>query len=270
MYTCEFCNKQYSSISNINHHKKTARFCIDIQEKLNSNINSQCVVCEFCKKKYSTKYNYEQHKHVCKHKITHDNYNNLIKEKEELEQKLLDAQEQIKKLSENPHTINNSISNSNNTNNYNINFNLQFEKLPEFMIENVKESLLASINVNSIKGGEEKYINDFVDGIKKFIIVKDLARNKVVTKEKGKQCKTTSNKVIEKSFKFIKEEQDLLLDKVREEIPTFTGSNIKENCKINIMVNKIRDINTDIEKDKSNSFMNTIANKLTKEGIMIE
>jgi hypothetical protein len=134
----------------------------------------------------------------------------------------------------------------------------------------VKDSLLKNIDVNSIKGGEQQYINDFVDGIKKFVIVKDFARGKLITKnEEGKECKTTSNKVVQKSLTFIKNEQNNIIDQVQQNMPEFDGTNVIENGKINVMVNTIKQVHRDIEKEKTNEFVNTIANKLTKEGILI-
>ena len=131
-------------------------------------------------------------------------------------------------------------------------------------------SLLKNIDVNSIKGGEQQYINDFVDGIKKFVIVKDLARGKLITKnEEGKECKTTSNKVVQKSLTFIKNEQNNIIDQVQQNMPEFDGTNVIENGKINVMVNTIKQVHRDMEKEKTNEFVNTIANKLTKEGILI-
>ena len=35
-FICEYCNKSYSSLSNLNYHRKTAKFCI---EKRNSEKN---------------------------------------------------------------------------------------------------------------------------------------------------------------------------------------------------------------------------------------
>ena len=63
-FKCEFCNKDYKNISNLNNHKKTAQFCIKIQNG-NSNINSN-FNCEFCNKKLSSKFRLNSHKLICK------------------------------------------------------------------------------------------------------------------------------------------------------------------------------------------------------------
>ena len=63
-FKCEFCNKDYKNISNLNNHQKTAQFCIKIQNG-NSNINSN-FNCEFCNKKLSSKFRLNSHKLICK------------------------------------------------------------------------------------------------------------------------------------------------------------------------------------------------------------
>jgi hypothetical protein len=168
--------------------------------------------------------------------------NKLIEEIDVLKKNNLSLKKENKKLKTNTketNTTNNTTNNITN-NSYNINFNVEFDKLPEFIEENVKDSLLKNIDVNSIKGGEQQYINDFVDGIKKFVIVKDLARGKLITKnEEGKECKTTSNKVVQKSLTFIKNEQNNIIDQVQQNMPEFDGTNVIENGKIIIGIRNV-------------------------------
>ncbi len=67
-YSCEFCNKSFSSTSNLNTHLKTNKKCIEIRLK-NSNkedIKIECFECEFCKKIFSKKYNLNTHLKTCK------------------------------------------------------------------------------------------------------------------------------------------------------------------------------------------------------------
>jgi hypothetical protein len=83
-YLCEFCNKQYTSISNLKHHQKTAKFCLDIQSTL-----SKTYKCEFCSKTFDTNKYLKQHlQNYCKiHKIYIEN-ENLKNENIELKNKL--------------------------------------------------------------------------------------------------------------------------------------------------------------------------------------
>ena len=79
---CEFCNKSFSSTSNLNTHLKTNKKCIEIRLK-NSNkqdIKIECFECEFCKKIFSKKYNLNTHLKTCKVK-------NFIQEENHLQNK---------------------------------------------------------------------------------------------------------------------------------------------------------------------------------------
>ena len=271
MFECDFCKKKYTSVSSLNLHQKTAKFCIKLQQQTGINIDAKTIECEYCNKTFLVKQSLEIHMKSCKnkdYKKSIDLENECIQLKKTIE-KLQEENKKLLELSKSSTTTNNTTNNITN-NNYNIKFSVEFDKMPQFIKENVKESLLANIDINSIKGGEQQYINDFVDGIKKFVIVKDIARGKLITKdEEGNECKTTSNKVVQKSLNFIKDEQETLIEQVQQDMPEFDGTNVKENGRINGMVNTIKQVHRDIEKDKINDFVNTIANKLTKEGILI-
>ena len=67
-YTCEYCNKQFNSISNINYHKKTARYCLDIQNK--NNIITEHIIyeCNICNKQFNRNSIFESHFLKCKQK----------------------------------------------------------------------------------------------------------------------------------------------------------------------------------------------------------
>jgi hypothetical protein len=60
VYKCEYCNKEYSNYSNLKHHKKTAKFCLNIQQ------NPPELKCEYCDKSFSLKKYLKQHINHCK------------------------------------------------------------------------------------------------------------------------------------------------------------------------------------------------------------
>lgn len=62
-YVCDFCLNSYSSLSSLNYHKKTAKFCTELQQKGNP-----IKRCAHCKKDYATKQNLQNHLLVCKQK----------------------------------------------------------------------------------------------------------------------------------------------------------------------------------------------------------
>lgn len=268
MFECDFCNKELSSFSSLNLHQKTNKKCLEIQQSQVNNTNKKTYTCEHCNKIFLAKHHLERHNNGCKYKhVKAENECNQLKEEiEKLKQENKTLKDQVDKIKKELNILKNKQA----RNNYNIKFKHEFDKLLMFTKENVKSSLLTHLNSNSIKGGEERYINDFVDGIKKFIIVKDLARCKVIIKdEQGKEYKTTSNKVVQRSLIFIKEEQYILLEQVKQSLPDFDGTNIIENGKINMAINSIIRLQFDVEKEKTNITVNDIANKLTKEGIII-
>ncbi len=60
-FVCEFCNNTYQTISNLNHHKKTAKFCIDLQNNTNNVFK-----CKECKKEFTMQKYLNQHLSHCK------------------------------------------------------------------------------------------------------------------------------------------------------------------------------------------------------------
>jgi hypothetical protein len=74
---CEFCQKEYKTISSLNHHMKTAKFCLKIQNK---EIIIKEYKCEFCNYIFKNKRNLQTHITICKHKSIFER-ENKIKEK---------------------------------------------------------------------------------------------------------------------------------------------------------------------------------------------
>lgn len=70
-FTCIFCNKNFTSSSNLNTHKKYAKYCLEIQKK---ELEFQC---EFCLKKFNRRDVLNQHLPKCKTKEKFENQNIL-------------------------------------------------------------------------------------------------------------------------------------------------------------------------------------------------
>lgn len=62
-HTCEYCDKQFSSKSSLNHHIKTAKICINSRQTNDSGITTQ--KCDFCKKEFHRKDNLTSHLKIC-------------------------------------------------------------------------------------------------------------------------------------------------------------------------------------------------------------
>ena len=59
---CEYCNKIFSSQSNLNNHKKHAKYCLKIQGK-----DAKNYTCNFCEKDFTSNRNLQEHN--CKKEI---------------------------------------------------------------------------------------------------------------------------------------------------------------------------------------------------------
>ena len=60
MNKCQYCEKLFSTISNLNTHQKTAKYCMNIR----NNIIIEEYKC-YCEKKFNCKKNYTRHKKTC-------------------------------------------------------------------------------------------------------------------------------------------------------------------------------------------------------------
>ena len=80
---CEYCKKSFSTLSSLNYHKKTAKFCLDIQGK----VNDTCK-CIYCGKICTTNQNVIEHHKICKKKKEN--------EQKEIEKKLKRKKERKK------------------------------------------------------------------------------------------------------------------------------------------------------------------------------
>ena len=201
---CEFCNKSFSSTSNLNSHLKTNKKCIEIR-LINNNNNKQdieieCFECEFCNKNFSKKYNLNIHLKTCKVKNfiqEENNENNTLKEEIKLlkekqlkheyelslkEEQLKSKDEQLKyalkslEKKEQEYTellnsfksikVGGKSTTNNTTNNTTVNnYNVQFDKMVDNLLIFSPENIKNSIN--NINGHDLVYLNNF-DGEKNF------------------------------------------------------------------------------------------------------
>ena len=58
---CEFCNKEFSNISNLKYHQKNAKFCLELQNQKQNNYK-----CEYCNKEFASEKCLKQHIYHCK------------------------------------------------------------------------------------------------------------------------------------------------------------------------------------------------------------
>ena len=98
-YICEYCNKSYKTLSNLNNHKKTAKFCLNLQKESNPDKEVKILKCEYCDKEFTTKFVLNNHVSVCTSKLIDEK---LKIQKDELEynykEQLQEKDKQIKEL----------------------------------------------------------------------------------------------------------------------------------------------------------------------------
>jgi hypothetical protein len=66
MNQCQYCKKQYTSISNLNYHQKTTKACLKIQEALLTSSSSIVIKCQYCNKDFSCKSSLKHHEKTSK------------------------------------------------------------------------------------------------------------------------------------------------------------------------------------------------------------
>jgi hypothetical protein len=163
---CEFCNKKFSNKYNLKRHKENTNRC---KKKQENNLEFNCI---YCSKKYSTEKNRDKHYLTCTHKknshiedLIKNNKNEIIKIKQEYENKLLQETEKIKKTYENKiKDLEEQV--KNNDINYEIkleeNEKIYDEKIKEHVMEFQKEKmkLLEEYNLLLINNNNQKIVQN--------------------------------------------------------------------------------------------------------------
>ena len=66
---CEYCKKDYTTKGNLVKHQRTAKYCLEIQEKIHGEnsdkIELRTFNCEYCTKKFSQKSHLSRHIPLC-------------------------------------------------------------------------------------------------------------------------------------------------------------------------------------------------------------
>jgi hypothetical protein len=231
-YTCQFCNTKFSKQNALKLHIKTAKFCIEIQKKINAivdNTQTEEFKCEFCNKDCSNKKYLNQHVASCKKKKEKLNDNikqdleNIKKYVETIQKELEDSKkeiielkvynkvkdESIEKLQKElnkvqkeqtkPTKVYNKFVQNNN--NCQIQYNKLCEKITPFTGENlnnkIKNIKTCFIYEYDDKNIERSFSKNLTDIFKDFIFCIDKENKMVVYKEKtGNAYKMDINEFI--------------------------------------------------------------------------
>src|ERR1041385_6866514 len=91
-FVCEFCNKPFSSKSNLTFHQKNTNYCLNIRHE---NQSFECIICN---QTFSHKRSFHSHLEKCKSTNSIKKIEDLLKKKTELKQKLQDSEKKTIEL----------------------------------------------------------------------------------------------------------------------------------------------------------------------------
>jgi len=83
MLECNFCFKNFKTLTLLKRHQITTKYCLDIQEK--QKLQEDKIICSFCFKKFISKQNLNNHSDICKIR-----FQNIITEKDKINDDLLE------------------------------------------------------------------------------------------------------------------------------------------------------------------------------------
>lgn len=294
-FSCNYCKKSYSSLSALNYHQKSAKFCLDIQKKNNQNETNENFICEYCNKTFTVKVNFKAHTSVCKIKKDTEKSDNLngynerinmleneilelkncnikltieLNLQKELNDKLIkDSEKFTKELINRPTTIYHDNRNQQSNSEYNIQFNEMVKNLVPFTQENIKQ------RIKNIKPSSIIYENNYkipyniaasiAFQLKDTVFTTDISRSILYNKdENGNANRLVANQYILECIKLTKREciemclESINIVKNREK--EFTTEDF---CKCLVYLTEALD---DIKSGKSSDLIVKIANILVK------
>ena len=238
---CSYCNKKFSSKSNLKNHNLKAKYCLKKRnETQNNNYN-----CEGCLKKFTSKQNLDNHNIKCSYILIKNQKFEEIKEY--YEKQLNDQKEQIKELQNQLANIalNASIKPTHiHQNNQRIN-NVINNLIP-ITDEHLKQQA-EFLTIDHIKNGVDGYVQYALEfPLKDRIVCTDFSRRKIKYKDdEGNLIDDPEmTKVTQKLFKAIEEKNSILVDEYIKELQD----------KYNIL---IRNPNNDMNDEEIKDFDST-------------
>jgi hypothetical protein len=208
MFICEFCKTVFSKKGNLIQHQKTAKYCLELQEKENNDLQ-----CKFCHKKLSSKARLNNHLEICssRQEIESENKDNLIQELKNNNSVLLEKQQNYEKqililqkeneiYKEKLEKLENTIANiaakprtstTNNTTN-NQRYNQIIQNLSPITQENLDE-LPSKLEGRHISQGVQGYATFAEENFKNKILCTDIARKKLTFKDEKNNIITDIN-----------------------------------------------------------------------------
>ena len=197
MTVCDFCNTELSSISALNKHKRTSKYCIKIQEEKSDNVSDkQLFKCEHCDKELTSNYRLQSHLKICKTKKKENK-----DEMKEMMEKVLQLTKEVERMKEKPSTTTNNITitdNSNTQNNINNYGSILTSMTPEMIQETFKSfSIKDLLDTERQRHLANLTIEKFLSGKDKSLyFCKDRSRNKFVYTDEENSEKEDPNAAV--------------------------------------------------------------------------
>jgi hypothetical protein len=239
MEKCSFCDKNFSSKTNLKQHQKTAKYCLNLQ-----NVGISEFECAGCLKKYTTKNNLDRHKQNCNILYYKETISRLEKDLENKNKQIEILQDKIENIALKSILKPNIQHNYQNHNNQRIN-NIINNLIP-ITDEHLKQQA-EFLTIDHIKNGIDGYVQYALDfPLKDRIICTDFSRRKIKYKDSEGNLvdDPEMTKVTQKLFKAIEEKNSILVDEYIKELQE----------KYNIL---IRNPNNDMNDEQMKDFDST-------------
>jgi hypothetical protein len=287
-FECEYCNKTFSTKSNLSLHKKTTKRCLKIQAEIGNETSNNTFLCNYCNKNFSLKHNYDVHISSCKNKkelnkketleqllllkdelIKHEEQRRKEKMEYELLQiKYKDLENQNEKLKSDLEKEKKRTAKTI----YNIKVQNIVNQLPAMTNENIKGSFLEHVNTDSLSKGTNRFIMDFTNMAKEYSVIADMSRGKLIAKdEKGERVDIQFESFVKSLFKMCEEQGLQLTEETLQEIKNKEADKIFDNLNIK-RTNEIYDIQhafRESSQDRDHKILNEVVNRLKKQGKLI-
>jgi len=206
MHKCEYCLKELGTKSALNIHKKSAKYCIQLQGKNITEIET--FICNFCNKEFTLKSSLLKHINICKLSITNDknkiieNYKkeidrykedsliksneikNLLIAKREYLNKIEKLENTIAKIAAKPRTTNNTTNNQR--------YSQIIQNLSPITQETLDE-LPSKLEDRHISQGAQGYVIFAQENFQDKILCTDIARKKLTFKDEQNNIITDIN-----------------------------------------------------------------------------
>jgi len=233
-FYCEKCNYSCTNKSNYSKHLITEKHLSSIDNTI-SNVEEVCqekkkYECDICSKDFINNSGLWKHKKKCKlldKEVTIDLVLDLIKQNKELQNVLIQSNNKIIELSQNPSTVNNTTNNNTTNNTMNQQFNLNV-----FLNETCKDAMNITDFVNSLQLTTKDFENTgkvgFIEGITQIIINRI---NSVDTTKRPMHCTDAKRETVYIKDDNVWEKEDDKKTKLRKVVNQVANKNLQQIIK---------------------------------------